>query len=379
MNQQIQETFPAVPLLDLKATYQEMREELETVVINFMRKTQYIMGPEIAELEAGVAGYCGVKHAVGVASGSDAILLSLMALGIGQNDEVITTPFTFFATAGSISRLGARPVFVDIDPRTFNLAPSELKARITSRTKAIMPVHIFGQCAEMDLISAIAAESGIPVIEDAAQALGATYKNKRAGSMGDFGCFSFFPSKNLGGIGDGGMITTNNEDHLNLLKSLRVHGHEPGRANYHNHIGCNSRLDTIQAAVLLVKLKRLDDWHNARRANAALYDSLLADVPDIKTPYISEDCASIYNQYSILAEKRDDLRKILTSRNIGSAIYYPLPLHRQACYQELGYRQGDFPNAEDVCSRILSLPVYPGLTEDMVKRVAGTIKEFYRL
>ena len=378
MNPQIQVQQQVVPLLDLSVTYEKIREELEAVVLSVMEDCHYINGPQVTKLENRIAAYSNTVLSVGVASGSDALLLALMVLDIGPGDEVITTPFTFFATAGSIARLGAVPVFVDIDPKTFNLIPEQVKAKITNKTKAIMPVHIFGQCAEMGSLMTIAKKNNLPVIEDAAQAIGATYKGKKAGSMGDFGCFSFFPSKNLGGMGDGGIITTNNGKYAKLIRSLKDHGSTPKDRHCHKLVGCNSRLDTLQAAVLLVKLNYLDRWHESRRENAALYDRMLADVPQVTTPYISPDCESIYNQYSLIVEKRDELKAFLATRNIASAVYYPRPLHLQKCFSNLGYKSGDFPNAEFTAEHVLSLPVYPGLTEEMIEQVVNGIKEFYR-
>ena len=378
MKQQFEAKASAVPFLDLSLSYQQIQEEVESAVIRLMRSGKYILGAEVAELETRIAAYCQTDFAIGVASGSDALLVAMLALGIQPGDEVITTPFTFFATAGSIARLGATPIFVDIDPGTFNLIPEQVQQKVTTKTKAIMPVHLFGQCAEMNALTAIAREHGLAVIEDAAQAIGATYGGKRAGSLGDLGCFSFFPTKNLGCMGDAGIITTNNAELADLCLRLRVHGSVPGNAYYYDLVGCNSRIDTMQAAILLVKLKYLDEWHEARRKNAALYDTLLADVEQVNTPLIAENCQSVYNQYSLVVEKRDQLRAYLSEHDIASAIYYPLPLSLQECFKDCGCRAGDYPNAEYAAKHIVSLPIYPGLSEEMIERVALTIRRFYQ-
>jgi len=360
-----------VPLLDLKAQYAPLRDEVRQAVGAVMDAQYFILGPEVAALEEEVAAYVGTPHAIGCASGTDALLLSLMALGVGSGDEVITTPFTFFATAGSISRCGATPVFVDIEEDTFNIDPAAVASAITDKTKAIMPVQLFGQSADMDAIQAVAGD--IPVVEDAAQALSAEYKGKKVGSVGTLGCFSFFPSKNLGGFGDGGMITTDDEALATKLRSLRVHGAE--ERYFHRTVGFNSRLDALQATVLRVKLPHLDAWSDARAANAARYEALL-DGAAVVTP-VAKDCARhVYNQYTIRAQDRDGLLAHLKEQEIGCGVYYPLCLHRQDCFAHLGGKAGDMPVAEKASREVLSIPVYPELTEEMVEFVAATIRDF---
>jgi dTDP-4-amino-4,6-dideoxygalactose transaminase len=311
-----------------------------------------------------------------VASGTDALLLSLRAIGVGPGDEVVTPTFTFFATAGVISRLGARPIFVDIDPRTFNIDPGCLADAITKKTKAVMPVHLYGQIADMDDIMAVAEKHNLPVIEDAAQAIGATYRDKKAGSFGKTACFSFFPSKNLGAYGDAGFVITDDEDLADLIRRLRVHGAKP--KYYHSMIGYNSRLDTIQAAILMVKLKYLPAWHEARRERAARYDRLLEDLGQITTPLVREHNYHIYHQYTVIAEDRDGLKDFLKSREIGIDTYYPLPLHLQDCYSDLGYRKGDLPVSESLSKKVISLPIFPELTDEEQDFVVESIKEYYR-
>lgn len=364
----------SVPLLDLPAQYREIATELEKEVLEIIRSGRYIKGPKVVKLEEELARYCEIEHAVGCASGTDAILLALMALGVGPGDEVITTPYTFFATGGSISRLGARPVFVDIDPGTYNINPAGIEVKITDKTKAIIPVHLYGQCADMDPILELANKNNIPVIEDAAQAIGARYKGRTAGSMGAIGSFSFFPSKNLGCCGDAGFMTTNDADLAADLTILREHGASP--KYYHRVIGINSRLDALQAGIILVKLPHLERWHEGRRKNAAFYDEHLADLPVI-LPRISDDCVSVYNQYVIRTDRRDGLRKHLKELDIGSEIYYPVPLHLQECYRELGYREGDMPEAEKAARETAAIPIYPQLTEGQLLEVVSAIKDFF--
>jgi len=366
-----------IPLLDLQAQYAAIRGEIETAVSSVLESSQFILGEEVNKLEEEVASFCGTKFAVGVASGTDALLLSLKVLGIGSGDEVITTPYTFFATASSISRAGAKPVFIDIDPRTYNLDTRKLeeylKARTSNRLKAIIPVHLYGQCAEMDSVLKLAGTYKLKVIEDAAQAIGAEYKNRKAGSMGDTGCFSFFPSKNLGGYGDGGMIVTDNEKIAEQIKILRDQG---GKQKYfYSVIGYNSRLDSLQAAILRVKLKRLEEWNRLRRAHALTYNQLFADNDNIVTPYTEPHNVHIYNQYTLRVKKRDELEKHLKLKGIGCALYYPLPLHLQECYKDLGYKEGDFPESENAAKETISIPVYPELTGDQQETVAATITE----
>jgi dTDP-4-amino-4,6-dideoxygalactose transaminase len=348
-----------VPLLDLKAQFATIREEVLAAVTEVLDSQVCILGPKVAELEKKIAELSGCKFAVGVSSGTDAILCSMMSLDIGPGDEVITTPFTFFATAGCIARVGAKPVFVDINPRTYNINPALIEAAVTPRTKAIMPVHLYGQMCDMDPIMEIAAGRNLYVIEDAAQAISATYKGRKAGSIGTAGCFSFFPSKNLGCAGDGGMIVTNDEALYERLKIMRTHGAKP--KYYHKFIGGNFRLDPIQAAILLVKLRYLDGWSEARRRNAAFYDASFSGTP-VGTPYISPECYSIYNQYVIRVEQREQVLAWLKQREVGVEIYYPLPMHIQECFRSLGYKPGDFPEAGSAAREVLALPCYPELT-----------------
>lgn len=363
-----------VPLLDLKAQYATIKDKVLAAVSEVLDSQVCIGGPKVAQLEQAIAQVCDCRYAVGVSSGTDAILITLMSLGIGPGDEVITTPFTFFATAGSIVRTGARPVFVDIDPQTFNINPDLIPKAITRHTKAIMPVHLFGQMADMDPIIEIAEKHGLYVIEDAAQSISSTYKDRKAGSIGTAGCFSFFPSKNLGGAGDGGMVVTNDQDLYEKLLIMRNHGSKP--KYYHKYVGGNFRLDPIQAAVLLVKLPYLDQWSCKRRQNAAYYDKRFSGTI-VKTPFIRPDCVSIYNQYCIRVPRRDQLRRHLTDKKIGTEIYYPLPLHLQECFSYLGYKEGDLPEAEKAAKDVLALPVYPELTMEMLQYVVGSILEYY--
>jgi dTDP-4-amino-4,6-dideoxygalactose transaminase len=359
-----------VPLLDLKAQYATIEKEMLAAISEVLESQQCIGGPKIAELEAKIAAISDCKHAVGVSSGTDAILNSLMSLEIGAGDEVITTPFTFFATIGCIARVGARPVLVDIDSKTYNIDPSLIERAVTKKTRAIMPVHLYGQMADMDPIMAIAEKHGLAVIEDAAQSITSTYKGKKAGSIGTVGCFSFFPSKNLGGIGDGGMIVTNNEKLYKRLFIMRNHGSEP--KYYHSYVGGNFRLDAIQAAGLLVKLPHLDKWSQARRENAAYYDKKFAGTA-VKTPYISKDCVSIYNQYVVRVPRRDEMIANLKAKSIGCEIYYPVPMHMQKCFQYLGYKEGTFPQSEKAAKDVLALPIYPELSDAMKNYVVETI------
>ena len=367
------DTLMQVPLLDLKAQYATIKEEVLKQINEVLDSQCCIGGPKIAELEEKVAAACNCKYAVGVSSGTDALINSLMSLGIGPGDEVITTPFTFFATVGSIVRVGATPVFADIDPVTYNIDPSKIEAVITEKTKAIMPVHLYGQMADMDPIMQLAGQASLAVIEDAAQAISSTYKGRKAGQMGTCGCFSFFPSKNLGGIGDGGMIVTNDEKLHHQLFIMRNHGMEP--KYYHQFVGGNFRLDPVQAAALLVKLPLLDKWSQGRRDNAACYDEKFAG-SSVQTPVISADCVSIYNQYVIRVPRRDELFKHLQASQIGCDIYYPVPMHLQECFAYLGKGPGSFPVAEQAAKEVLALPVYPELTTEMQDYVARTILDF---
>jgi dTDP-4-amino-4,6-dideoxygalactose transaminase len=375
----------SVPLLDLKRQYAALKDEILPVIHEVCESQYFIGGPQVAAFEADVAAYCGTAHAVGVSSGTDALLISLMALGIGPGDGVLTTPYTFFATAGCISRLGAIPVFVDIDPVTFNIDPDEAAKRLRAggdvQIKAIIPVHLYGQAADMGRINALAAEFDLPVIEDAAQAIGCEYPTAdsgacRAGSMGTLGCFSFFPSKNLGGFGDGGMVVTNSDALAASLLSLRNHGMDP--KYYHAVIGGNFRLDALQAAVLSIKLRYLDQWHAARRANAARYDAAF-DGSVIQTPaavYRARGVPQyhIYNQYVVRVPNRDKVRAALTEASIGCEVYYPLPLHRQACFAHLGYAAGSMPVSEQAAEQTLALPIYPELTEDQQDEVIAALR-----
>jgi dTDP-4-amino-4,6-dideoxygalactose transaminase len=362
-----------VPLLDLKAQFATIRDELLAAVCEVVESQQCIGGPRIAELEREIAGMSDCKHAVGVSSGTDAILSSLMSLEIGPGDEVITTPFTFFATAGCIARVGARPVFVDIEPRTFNINPDLVESAVTERTKAIMPVHLFGQMADMDPITEVAGKYELAVIEDAAQSITSTYKGRKAGSIGTVGCLSFYPSKNLGAIGDAGMVVTNDEKLYERLVVMRNHG-QTGEYN-HKYIGGNFRLDAVQAAALLVKLPHLDRWCEARRRHAAYYDEKFADTV-VQTPYVRPDCVSNYYLYCVRVPRRDELAAHLKSKGISCRIYYPLPLHLNECFSFLGYKEGDFPEAKKAAKKILALPIYPELTDEMKDYVVETILKF---
>lgn len=366
------------PFLDLKAQFAGIREEVIEAVIRVLDSQHFILGPEVEALEKQIADSIGTSFAVACASGSDALLLALMALDVHAGDEVITTPFTFGATAGSIVRLGARPVFVDIDPETFNINAQQIESAITAKTRGIMPVHLFGLAASMDAILDLANGCGLAVIEDAAQAIGSRWKDQPVGSLGTFGCFSFFPSKNLGGAGDGGMVTTNDAELAQRLKTLRVHG---TRKKYcYDVVGMNSRLDALQAAILRVKLRRLHDWAESRRGNARRYDQLFGEceLTDCVTlPYTPETCLHAFNQYSIRVPRRDELQIYLREQGIPTEIYYPGPLHLQPAFAYLGYHAGDFPNAEQACREVLALPIYPELSEEHQRAVVSAIAEFY--
>ena len=375
-----------VPLLDLQAQLEKIDVELKRQINEVIDSCIFINGPKVAELEAQIADYCGAQHAIGVSSGTDALLVALMALDIGPGDAVVTTPYSFFATAGAVSRLGARPVFVDVDPDSYNLSTSELEKGIEQgfgvdeEVKAIIPVHLYGQCAAMDEIIRIAEGQGWSVIEDAAQAIGAKYRGggeaRSAGSMGDMGCFSFFPSKNLGGAGDGGMVVTSDDELAAKIRKLKNHGSHP--KYYHDLVGGNFRLDAIQAAALLAKLPHLDQWHRERQENAAYYDSQLDGLNAVKIPTIGEERDfHIYNQYVVRVENRDELREFLQSQDIATEIYYPVPFHEQNCFSDLGYQSGDFPVAEDSAANTLALPIYPELTREMQDHVVASIREFY--
>jgi dTDP-4-amino-4,6-dideoxygalactose transaminase len=376
----------SVPLLDLKAQYARIRRDIVPVLEEVVESQHFILGPKVEEFERNAAAYSGAAFGVGVSSGTDALLVSLMALGIEAGDEVITAPFTFFATAGTIHRLGARPVFVDIDPLTFNIDPGRIGKAVTKRTKAIMPVHLFGQCADMDPILETARRHGLPVVEDAAQSIGAEYRGRRAGSMGELGCFSFFPSKNLGAFGDAGMVLTGDKAVADKLKALRMHG-EAVRY-YHKTVGGNFRIDALQAAVLDVKLRFLDDWSAGRRANAADYDRRFAEAGLVGRGLVRPPAAvyekggdknyHIYNQYTLRVKDRDRLMDRLREKRIGAAIYYPLPLHLQECFAGLGCKKGDFPESERAAAEVLSIPIYPELSHEQKDYVVSAIIEFYK-
>lgn len=371
-----------VPLLDLTRQYQTIKPEIGQAISQVLQSGRFILGPEVDAFEQEIAAYCGVKHAVGVASGTDALMLSLRALEVGSGDVVLTTAFTFGATASAICNVGARPVFIDIDPKTYNVDPEALGALLErdgqtrAHAKAIIPVHLYGQMANMAAVTEIAEQYDLVVVEDAAQAIGATYKGQKAGTFGNIGCFSFFPSKNLGAYGDGGLVVTDDEALAEKLRLLRVHGARP--KYYHRFIGYNSRLDALQAAVLRVKLKYLDEWSQARREKAERYDALLDGVGNITTPFVAQDCTPIYHQYTIrvLGGHRDALASHLKAQGIGTGIYYPLPLHLQKCFLHLKYRDGDLPNAEQASREVLSLPVYPELIEEQLRFVAEEIRGF---
>ncbi len=373
-------TRVAVPLLDLKAQYAALRKELRPVVDEVFESQYFIGGPQVAALEQEIAAYTGARHAVGCTSGTDALLLALWAMGVGAGDEVVTSPYTFFATVGSVARLGARCRFVDIDPVTYNLDVPKVKAVLGRKTKAILPVHLYGQCVDMTALSALAADAGVPVLEDAAQAIGARDAGGgKAGSMGLAGCFSFFPSKNLGGAGDGGMITTSDDALAHKLAVMRNHGMEP--KYHHKLLGGNFRLDALQAAVLRVKLKHLDGWHEARRRNAADYRRLFAAKglgSAVTLPAERPGVYHIYNQFVIrvAASRRDGLVKHLHDAGVGCEIYYPVPCHLQACFASEGWKAGDFPQAEKAAKETLALPIYPELTAEQKGAVVDAVAEF---
>jgi dTDP-4-amino-4,6-dideoxygalactose transaminase len=369
-----------VPLLDLKAQYRAIKPEIDAAVQEVLESQHFILGPKVEQCEAAIAAYSNCRHGIGVASGSDALLACLMAEGIGPGDEVITTPYTFFATAGAIARVGAKPVFADIDPVTFNIDPGQIAARITNRTRALIPVHLYGQMADMDPIMAIANQAGLLVIEDGAQAIGAEYKGRRAGSIGHYGCFSFFPSKNLGAAGDAGMVVTNDAARAERLRPVRAHG---ARQKYfHEVIGGNFRLDALQAAVVLAKLPHLDDWTAARGRNAARYSRLFEQAgvvgtgPDrIGLPALVAN-RHIFNQYVIRSSRRDALQASLKMRGVGTEVYYPQPMHLQKCFAYLNYKEGAFPHSERAAAETLALPVYPEVTDAQAEYVVGAVRDF---
>jgi len=381
-----------VPLLDLKRRYNLIKEEIDKSIEGVLNSQHFILGEEVTKLETAIAKYCGTKHAVAVASGTDALLLSLRSLDIGKGDFVITTPFTFFATAGAIHNVGAIPLFVDINPDTFNINPERVKVLLEgktfhtkrleidlSRIKVIIPVHLYGQMADMDSLIGIADQYDLEIIEDACQAIGAEYKGKKVGSLGISGCFSFFPTKNLGGYGDGGIITTNRDEIASELRKLRVHGSE--KDYHHLSVGYNSRLDTIQAAILLAELPYLDDWNKKREKNAQIYFGLLKDIEGIECPYIATERKHIFHQYTIRVNnnKRDKLVNFLTKKGVGTKIYYPLPLHLQDCFNYLGYKKEDFPHSEKAAKEVLSLPIFPELTYEEIEYVCNSIKSLLEI
>lgn len=368
-----------VPLLDLSEQNLKLRPEIEAALGRVLDTNAFILGGEVQALEKELAEYCQTKYAIGCASGSDALLLALMALDVSAGDEVITTPYSFFATASAVTRLGAVPVFVDIDPKTYNLDISQIEAKITEKTKAIQPVHLYGQCADMAELRKVAAKYRIPLVEDAAQAIGSEENGERAGAMSEIGCFSFYPSKNLGGMGDGGFMTTNDDDLAKRLFALRVHGSE--ERYYHKWVGLNSRLDGFQGAVLRVKLPHLDEWTAKRQANADRYGALFTDTgltEEIGLPFERENVRHIYNQFVIrVPGKRDELREFLAGNEIGTDIYYPVSLHLQECFAYLGNREGDFPESERASRETLALPIYPELGREQQEFVVQKIAEFF--
>ncbi len=364
-----------IPVLDLKAQYETLEAEIDAAVKRVLVSTEFVLGPEVRQLEQKVAAYCECKFGVGVASGTDALRLAFAALGLGPGDEVITTPFTFIATANTISHCGATPVFVDIDPRTFNLDPNLVQAAITPRTKALVPVHLYGHPAELDAIMQLAADHGLYVVEDCAQAIGARYRGKRVGSFGHIGCLSFYPTKNLGAYGDGGMAVTNDAALAEKVDVLRRQG---GKQKYHAQtLGFNSRLDSLQAAILNVKLEHLERWNEKRRQVAQQYNALLKDLP-VVTPFEAPERWHVYHQYTIRAPQRDELAAYLKQRGIGSMIYYPTPIHLQELYLGLGLGKGSFPASEQASAEALSLPMYPELTLSQQQEIAANIRDFYR-
>jgi len=370
-----------IPFFDLSRQYRSIRKDVRREVLKVCDSGRYILGPNVTALEEEVASYCGAGFGVGVASGTDALYLSLMAAGVGPGDRVLTTPFTFVATVSVIEKLGARPVFVDIDPRTYNMDPGAVEALLKRRSRgvrAMIPVHLYGQCADMKPLMALARRYGIKVVEDAAQSIGASYGRKKAGAMGDFGCFSFYPTKNLGGMGDGGMVTTRTRRNAALVKKLRGYG-ASGRYVY-DMIGVNSRLDEVQAAVLRVKLKHLERWADERRRSAARYEDLFRKAGldrVIELPFILPGSRSVYNQFVIRAPKRDALKEHLASDGIGTEVYYPLPMHLQKCFRYLGYKRGDFPEAEKASRSVLALPIFQGLKKSEQAAIVGSMAGFY--
>jgi len=367
-----------IPMTDLKAQYNSIKEEIDTAIYRIVEQGRFILGPEVQTFEEEMASYCGTTSAVGVASGTDALHLALLACGVNAGDEVITTPFTFIATAEAIMQCGAMPVFADIEPRTYNIDPAQIEPKITQRTRAILPVHLYGQPADMEPILQLGKRYNLKIIEDCAQALGAKYKGNRVGSLADAGCLSFFPAKNLGAYGDGGMVVTNDQQIAERVRMLRQHGSNV--TYYHPMLGFNSRLDALQAGILRVKLKYLDNWNRLRRDNASRYAQLLSQIDGIEPPYIEDHNISSANYYTIRLKKpdvsRSELIGHLKSKGIGTQIYYPLSLHLQEVYKSLGYKQGDFPQSEQAQEQVLSLPMFPELSQEQIEEVAGAIREF---
>ena len=368
-----------VPLVDLKKQYEDLRQDIEQPLLHFLRDQYFILGPTVESLEEEIADYCGVAHGVGVSSGTDALLVALMALGVGPGDEVVTSAYTFFATAGSIHRTGAKPVFADIDPETFNICPRSLEAALTERAKAIVPVHLYGQCVDLQPVLAIAEARGLPVIEDAAQALGAKWEGREAGSIGLAGCLSFFPTKNLGGFGDGGMIVTGDQAFADKARLLRNHGAES--RYYHRMVGGNFRLDALQALVLSKKLPYLEGWLQARRNAAQRYDRLFSESGLVESGKATLPRELVgrhtFNQYVVRVPDRDKLQEFLSGRGIATSIYYPVPLHLQECFAELGYQKGSLPESERAAEETLALPICPAIEEEAQEYVVKTIEEFY--
>ena len=362
-----------VPLLDLTAQYLTIKADIDDAVRRVMESARFIGGPEVTGLEEEVARYSRTPHGIACASGTDALLLSLRALGVGPGDEVITTAYSFFASAGTIVNAGGTPVFVDIDPRSYNMDTHRLEAAITPKTKAVIAVHLYGQCCDLTAVKAVCDKHQIWLIEDAAQAIGSEWEGKRAGSVGDFGCFSFFPSKNLGGAGDGGMIVASNPEFADKLRLLREHGAKP--KYYHSIVGTNSRLDALQAAILRVKLRHLDRWSEARAHNADLYDKLF-EGSRIGRPYRDPRARHIFNQYVVRSPRREELKKFLADRGIGTEVYYPVPLHLQKCFAPLGYKEGDMPHSEAAANETLALPIYPEVGEERIRYVVQMVREF---
>lgn len=361
-----------IPLLDLKAQYLTIKDEIDQAVLRVLDSSRFILGPEMKAFEQEMAAYCGVKEAIAVGNGTDALLIALRGLGVGPGDEVITTPFTFFASAETVAALGATPVFVDIDPVTLNMDLNQLESKITPRTKAIIPVHIFGQMVDVERVMEIAARHDLKVLEDAAQAIGANYRGRKAASIGHAGTFSFFPTKNLGAYGDAGMIVTNDEHLAAHLRMLRFHGCQT--KYYHDEIGYNSRMDEVQAAILRVKFKHIDEWNAARREKAEIYNELLAGLP-LTLPGVDPQGTPVYHLYVLRTDKRDALMTALKEQEIASAIYYPVPLHLQRAFRNLGFKQGDFPVAEKACSQAMALPCYPELTIEQQKQIGSVIEK----